>query len=98
MANSAQKNINQFDSDWKINGSKFVVIPTKITPLRSDLSADTSGRDLSGTMHIDYIAQKDKFSLSFRRMSGSEMASLLNQIETTAGYSKIITLTYPDPI
>lgn len=75
----------------KINGT---AIPTPETMEWSlqDLSSDSSGRTLDGTMHKDIVTKKRKLSCAWLPMSWAKAAAFLQLVSASAFFE----LTYPD--
>lgn len=59
----------------------------------NDIDADGSGRTLDGVMHRGIVARKDKYTLTFRKLTLSEIRTVLNAINTT--YMTVETNIHP---
>lgn len=59
----------------------------------ADMSTKESGRDLSSTMHKDVVGIKDTYECTWKSLSWTETASLINAVD---GKTEI-RLTYADP-
>jgi len=66
---------------------------------KNDIDAPNSGRDMNGTMHRKKVTSKDKMSITCRRLSESEHASLVAALDPdvvevkyySAGTATIVT-------
>lgn len=68
----------------KIGGHDYTAFVLELEPVRNDLDADGSGRDiLSGEMFRTRIAQKDKWSIKFIPLPESIMSSIAEDIDST---------------
>lgn len=65
-----------------VNGHDYAPYIVELSPVRNDLDADGSGRDLlSGKMYRRRIAQKDKQSVKFCRLDAETMSQLANDVD-----------------
>ena len=77
---------------FKINGTT-IPTPSEYGFDIEDLSSEASGRTLDGVMHKDVIAVKDYYTCTWKHMSWTDAASLLNLVN---GKTQV-TFTYVDP-
>lgn len=77
---------------FKVNG---VTIPTPSTYKYGieDLSSEATGRTLDGVMHKDVVATKDYYECTWKGLSWTETAQLMNAID---GKTQV-TFTHADP-
>lgn len=80
------------DKPFKING---VAIPTPTTYNYNieDLSSEETGRTLDGLMHKDIVAVKDRYDCTWKKLSWSDLATLLNAIDNKPK----VQFTHADP-
>lgn len=83
----------QFEAKpFKINGVA-VPTPTDYNFDIEDLSSEATGRTLDGIMHKDVVAVKDYYTITWRKISRQDAATLLNLVD---GKTQV-SLTYVDP-
>ena len=58
-----------------------------------DLSSEATGRTLDGIMHKDVVAVKDYYECSWKKLSWTEAATLLNAIDG----KQQVQFTHADP-
>lgn len=75
----------------KINDTR-IKTPAEVTWGLQDISSPDSGRDLSGTMHKDRVAQKVKLTCKWPAMPASEASLLLRNVTSQVTFQ----LTYFD--
>lgn len=76
-----------------INGVDFTRLVKECKPSSNDLDADGSGRNiLTGLMYRKRISTKKKFTLTFLRLSSSNMSKLLKAIYKNSDYVNMTTL------
>ena len=77
---------------FKIDG---VAIPTPSSYKFGieDLSSEATGRTLDGTMHKDVVAVKDYYECTWKSLSWSDAATLLNAVNG----KKKVSFTHADP-
>lgn len=77
---------------FKINGVA-IPTPTEYTFGVEDLSSQNTGRTLDGIMHKDVVAVKDTYTCTWKKLSWSDAADLLNAIDGKEQFS----FTHADP-
>lgn len=78
---------------FKINGHDYTAFIEELSPVRNDLDADGSGRNiLDGLMYRARIAQKDKWSVKFLRLPELIMKSIAEDINP-----EYVQITMLDP-
>lgn len=75
----------------KINDT-IIKTPSEVTWTLQDISSPDSGRDLTGVMHKDRVAQKIKLSCKWPHMSTAEASLLLRNANSQVNFQ----LTYFD--
>lgn len=77
---------------FKVDG---VAIPTPTTYKfgLEDLSSEETGRTLDGVMHKDVVDDKDRYECTWKGLSWSDAAALLNAINKKTS----VQFTYLDP-
>ena len=80
------------DGSFKINDTA-IPTPTTYEWSREDLSSEATGRTLDGVMHKDVVAAKDTYSCTWKKLSWSDAATLLNAIDEKSK----VQFTYLDP-
>lgn len=77
---------------FKINNT-VIPTPSEYGFDIEDLSSEASGRTLDGVMHKDVVATKDYYTCTWKHLSLSDAAELLNLVD---GKTKV-QFTYIDP-
>ena len=72
------------------NNSSMTVVPSSMKWSRMRVSAADSGRDVSGTMYVNQITQKEKLELAFNGLTWQEGSRLLKVCD-----SQYVQVTYP---
>lgn len=80
------------DGSFKIDG---VAIPTPTSYKfgLEDLSSEETGRTLDGVMHKDVVDDKDRYECSWKSLSWTDAALLLNAVNKKTSFM----FTYVDP-
>lgn len=68
--------------------------PSESTWSLQDLSSDNSGRDLTGTMHKDTVAQKRKITCKWSTLTWGECQTLAQMMKKDK--QTVVSLYYPD--
>lgn len=69
---------------FTIGGTNYAQYIEELTPVRNDLDADGSGRNLlDGLMYRTRIAQKEKWTVKCCRLTAVTMASLAAAVDAT---------------
>lgn len=77
----------------KINGVDLPKFPSTFKVTISDLDdQDSTARTMDGILHRDRIAIKQKIELSFKMLTGPELATTLQMISDV-----FFDVTYPNP-
>ncbi len=77
---------------FKIDGVE-IPTPTTYTFNVEDLSSENTGRTLDGVMHKDVVAVKDTYACTWKSLSWSQAAKLLNAIDGKTKFK----FTHADP-
>lgn len=77
---------------FKIDGVE-IPTPSEYQPSIEDLSSEQTGRTLDGVMHKDVVAVKDTYTCKWKKLSWTDMATLLNAIEGKSSFN----FTHADP-
>lgn len=80
------------NNPFKINGTT-IPVPSEYGFDIEDLSSEQSGRTLDGVMHKDVVAVKDYYTCTWKHLSWSDAAALLNLVN---GKTQV-QLSYVDP-
>ena len=78
---------------FKIGGHDYTAFVEELSPVRNDLDADGSGRNLlDGLMYRARVAQKDKWTVKFLRLHELIMKSIAEDIDP-----EYVQITLLDP-